>query len=156
MGGSYLTQRAVSWRIKAQNVTVSTISPDAFPIPVFIMQKSPSVSLSLLGGKCQGYSFLPLEQSTKHDFIVLKARIIDFSLLVHSNLFEMQLTVNQHQKKGRGSGCTHGRAFLLSHTTLGTYTFLYPLSMLTKTDRDSLQIRWNVKKNCKDDEWWNF
>lgn len=107
----------MSWWTKAQNVTVSTIPPHAFPIPLFIMQKSPSAPLSLLGGKCQGYSFPPLEQSIKHDFIVLKAKIIDFSLLVHSNLFEMQLTVNQHQKKGRGTGCIYGRAFLLGHTT---------------------------------------
>lgn len=154
MGGSYLTQRAMSWWTKAQNVTVSTIPPHAFPIPLSIMQKSPSVSLSSLGGKCQGYSFPLLEQSIKHDFIVLKARIIDFSLLVHSNLFEVQLTVNQDQKKGRGSGCIHGRAFLLGHTAprvphnFGYLHFSLAILYVKKKrqrQRENLQIRQTAK-----------
>lgn len=104
MRNSYLTQRAISWWTKAQDFTIFAIPPHTFPTPLFLTQKSPSVFLSLLGRKCKGYSFPTLEQSTKHDFIVLKARIIDSRLLVHSNLFEMPLTVNQHKGKEERKG----------------------------------------------------
>lgn len=104
MWNSYLTQRAISWWTKAKDFTIFAIPPHTFPTPLFLMQNPSSVFLSLLGRKCQGYSFPTLEQSTKHDFLMLKARIIDSSLLVRSKLFEMPLTVNKHKRKEEGKG----------------------------------------------------
>lgn len=104
MESSYLTQRAISWWTKAQDLTIFAIPPQHFPNSTFFNAEI-SICISVITGrKMLGIFISPLKQSTKHDFMVLKARIIDLSLLVRSNLFEMQLTVNQHQEKEEEKG----------------------------------------------------